>query len=328
MGTTLRLITKDDLEMIMNWRMSESVTKYMNTNPKLTLDGQKKWLNSLKQNNKTRNWIIEVDGTPAGLINLADIDWENGNTSWGYYIGEKKLRSLRLAVSLEMSLYDYCFDVLGFNEVHNEAFKINEGVWKLHTACGCKIVKEVPREIEKEGVLYDIVHLSIKRDEWFGLRENKKYEKINYDIFQDQIGGMIPHHLGIAVAELINSIQAYRGFGWTWDGEIVEDKERNVKLAFLRRDTSGEMLELVCPTNDKSPISNTLISMKNVATPYHICYEVNDIEKVIHILKGRNYILTSALNPAIAFGNRRVAFMLNRDSGLVELLEREKGKLL
>ena len=321
MKITLRKISEDDLEMIMNWRMSETVTKYMNTNPKLTLEGQKKWLTSLERSKKGRNWMIEVEGVPAGLIYLADIDWKNGTTSWGYYIGEEDLRSLKLAISLEMSLYDYCFDVLGFTEVHNEAFKVNEGVWKLHTACGCKIVKEVLGEIEKEGVAYDIVHLSIERDEWFKIRGNKKYEKIDYDIFQDPIGGMTLHHLGIAVADLMNSIRGYRGIGWMWNGEIIEDKERNVKLAFLNRDGSSELIELVCPMTDKSPVSNTLLTMKNVATPYHICYTVKDIEKVISILKGRNYTLTSALKPAVAFSNRRVAFMLNRDAGLIELLE-------
>lgn len=182
MGFTVRKIFEDDLEMIMNWRMSETVTKYMNTNPRLTLEGQKNWLASMEKTDKTRNWIIEVDHVPAGLINLADIDWDKGVTSWGYYIGEEALRSLRLAVSLEMSLYDYCFDVLGFSEVHNEVFKLNQGVWKLHEACGCKIVKEVPGEIEKEGVLYDIVHLSIQKEEWLKMRENKKYDKINYDV--------------------------------------------------------------------------------------------------------------------------------------------------
>ena len=196
MAVALRMITEDDLEMIMNWRMSETVTKYMNTNPKLTLDGQKKWLASLEKNTKARNWIIEVDEIPAGLINLADIDWEKGTTSWGYYIGEERMRSLSLAISLEMSLYDYCFDVLGFNEVHNEVFKLNEGVWKLHIACGCRIVEEVPEEVEKEGVKYDIVHLSIEREEWLSLRQNKKYEKIDYDTFQDPMGGDSPSSRG------------------------------------------------------------------------------------------------------------------------------------
>ena len=106
MATTLRKITEDDLERIMNWRMSETVTRYMNTNPRLTIEGQKKWLASLDENDKVKYWMIEVDGTPAGLVNLADINWAEGNSSWGYYIGEETLRSLKLAISLEMSLND------------------------------------------------------------------------------------------------------------------------------------------------------------------------------------------------------------------------------
>lgn len=182
MAIILRTITENDLERIMNWRMSESVTKYMNTNPKLTLEKQKKWFASIERNVDTRNWVIEIDGISAGLINLSGIDWEKGTTSWGYYIGEEKMRSLRTAISLEMSLYDYCFDVLGFTEVHNEVFKLNEGVWKLHMACGCRIVKEVLEEVEKEGIKYDIVHLSITREEWLALRANKKYEKIDFNV--------------------------------------------------------------------------------------------------------------------------------------------------
>lgn len=324
MATTLRLITGDDLEMIMKWRMSESITKFMNSNPKLTLEGQRKWLASIERNDKIRNWIIEVDGVPAGLINLADIDWENGNTSWGYYIGEEKLRSLRLAISLEMSLYDYCFDILGFKEVHNEVFKLNEGVWKLHIACGCRVVKEVSKEIEKEGVAYDIVHLSIERDEWLELRKNKKYEKINFDLFQDKIGGMTLHHLGVAVEDIKKSIQSFRGLGWMWDGEIIEDTSRNVNLAFLRRYDSEEMIELISAAKEKSPVTNLLKTMKNVSTPYHICYEVSNIEKTIDILKGRRYTLTDKAKSALAFNNRRVAFMLSREAGLIELLEEEK----
>lgn len=326
MATTLRRIMEDDLEQIMHWRMSESVTKFMNTNPKLTMEGQKKWLASLEENDSARYWMIEVEGEPAGIINLIDPDWENGNTSWGYYIGEEKLRSLKLAISLEMSLYDYCFDILGFKEVHNEVFKLNEGVWKLHVACGNRVVKEGIGEVEKEGVAYDIVHLSIEQEEWFDLRKNKKYERINFDIFQDRIGGMKTHHLGMAVADIDKSIAGFRGLGWKLDGAVIDDAARNVKLAFLSRYDSGEVIELVSPTGEKSPVTNTLKSMKNVATPYHICYEVRDLEKAIEILKGRKYILTDPAKAAVAFDNRRVAFMLNRESGLIELLEEEKSE--
>lgn len=127
----------------------------------------------------------------------------------------------------------------------------------------------------------------------------------------------------MAVFDIKKSICGFRGFGWILDGDIIEDKVRNVSLAFLKHYSSGEVLELVSPLNKKSPISNTLNLMKNVAVPYHICYEVRDIDRAINILKARKYVLTDKAKPAMAFDDRRVAFMLNRDVGLIELLERE-----
>ena len=44
MSVTLRKVTEGDLEQIMRWRMDPEITRYMNTDPKLTLEGQKKCL--------------------------------------------------------------------------------------------------------------------------------------------------------------------------------------------------------------------------------------------------------------------------------------------
>ena len=37
-----RKIQEKDLEKLMQWRMRPDITKYMNTDPKLTIEGQKK----------------------------------------------------------------------------------------------------------------------------------------------------------------------------------------------------------------------------------------------------------------------------------------------
>jgi UDP-4-amino-4,6-dideoxy-N-acetyl-beta-L-altrosamine N-acetyltransferase len=182
MRVTLRKIQDSDLEKIMNWRMDSDITRYMNTNPKLTLEGQRQWLVSLEKNDETMQWLVENNSKSIGLIYLNDIDWENKISSWGYYIGEKRERSLELAISLEMSLYDYVFDVLRFNELHSEVFSLNAGVVKLHLVCGSHITKEVEREVEKEGVWYDVTHMSITKEEWDRIRISKKYQKVNYDI--------------------------------------------------------------------------------------------------------------------------------------------------
>lgn len=180
MEFAVRRIDESDLERIMNWRMSPEVTTYMNTNPKLTLDGQKKWLKSLEGNESVRYWLVEVNGQPAGVINLADIDYENKNTSWAYYIGEKSLRSIQLAISLELSLYDYVFEKMRLDEIHGEIFSLNGAVIKLHKLCGCKVVEVVPEEVEKEGVKYDITHVSLNRSDWEQNKGKQRYERIEF----------------------------------------------------------------------------------------------------------------------------------------------------
>ena len=142
MSVTLRRIVEDDLEKIMNWRMDEDITRYMNTNPKLTLEGQKKWFTSMQKNPDVSYWMIMVDGQDAGVINLTGLTKEDGNLGWAYYMGEKRLRSLKTALALEMSLYDYIFDVLQKNALYSDVFTLNQGVIKLHLLCGCEIVEE------------------------------------------------------------------------------------------------------------------------------------------------------------------------------------------
>lgn len=178
---TTRKIQERDLELIMCWRMDPEVTRYMFTDPVLTLKGQYRWLKEIEEDTNVKYWMIEVDENPVGVINLININWEKKISSWGYYIGNKEYRSLLLAISLEMSLFDYVFNKLGFIELHNEVLSLNDGVIKLHIACGEHIVYENIGEVEKKGIKYDVTHMSITNQEWNLIRNSKKYKEIKYD---------------------------------------------------------------------------------------------------------------------------------------------------
>ena len=175
-----RKLDESDLENVMRWRMSPDVTRYMNTDPVLTLDGQKKWYERLTKSGEFYYWVIEVDETPCGVINLADLDKNNKRCTWGYYVAEKKLRSFDLAVSLEMSLYDFVFDVLGFNKITGESFCLNSAVIKLHELCGCKTEGILRQHVYKNGQFFDICVQSMLASEWMELRRSSEYQKMEF----------------------------------------------------------------------------------------------------------------------------------------------------
>lgn len=181
MSVTLREIKENDLEQIMHWRMDPDITRYMNTNPKLTLEGQKKWFAGIRENTDVLYRMILVDGEPAGVINLTGLNNPEGNLGWAYYVGEKRLRSIQTALSLEMSMYDFCFDVLKKKAVYGDIFTLNKGVIQLHKLCGCEVVEEKKHHVCKEGVWYDVTFMRMTAERWNEIRGTKRYEKIDFE---------------------------------------------------------------------------------------------------------------------------------------------------
>lgn len=182
MSVTLRTIREEDLESIMRWRMSEDVTRYMNTNPRLTLEGQKQWLRSIQANEDVLYRLILVDGEPAGVINLTGLSRPDGNLGWAYYIGEKKLRGIKTALALEMNLYDYALITLQKNSVYSDVFSLNTGVIQLHKLCGCEVLGERKAAVVKEGIAYDVTDMLMTAENWKRLRPGKKYERIEWEV--------------------------------------------------------------------------------------------------------------------------------------------------
>lgn len=154
----------------------------MNTNPKLTLEGQKQWLSSLRNNPDVLYYLIEINGEAAGVINFTGLLDPEGNLGWAYYVGVKRLRSIQVAISLEMSMYDYVFDVLGKQAVYGDVFALNTGVIQLHKLCGCEIVEKKEKAVCKEGIFYDVVYMRMTQSRWKEIRKTKKYDKISFAI--------------------------------------------------------------------------------------------------------------------------------------------------
>lgn len=128
------------------------------------------------------------------------------------------------------------------------------------------------------------------------------------------------HHIGIATNNINDSISKYLLFGYNQTTVKYFDPIQNVHITFMEKDNSP-MIEFVEPVDEKSPILNTL--KKNGTIPYHICFEVDDIHSEVEQLKKNKFILISKIVPAIAFNNRLVCFLYNKESGLIELLNKK-----
>ncbi len=126
------------------------------------------------------------------------------------------------------------------------------------------------------------------------------------------------HHTGVATKDIEITSAFYENIAYS-KSEIVIDNIQNVRICFMSKKNSP-LIELVEPINERSPVNE--IIKKNGNIPYHFCYEVDDIREAILEMKGLGFIKIINPVPAVAFNNRLICFIYNKDVGLIELLEK------
>lgn len=190
MTASLRLITTDDLERVMYWRMLPDITRYMYTDPVLTLDSQREWFARVDHSERDIVWIIELaDGTPVGVLSLSDIDHVNSRCVWAYYIAEEAGQGKGLAKPLECSIADFVLETLGLQKLWCEVFATNDRVVALHERFGSKVEGTLREHIRKGDDVFDVVRMGLLRDDWFALRPSLKYTPIPIEIPFNKIKG-------------------------------------------------------------------------------------------------------------------------------------------
>lgn len=127
------------------------------------------------------------------------------------------------------------------------------------------------------------------------------------------------HHIGIACRNIDKTKGFYLSMGYE-AATVVDDPVQHVRVCFLEKE-GAPRLELLEPLDDVNPVARTLATVG--VTPYHTCYEVQDIEAAIIELRRERFLTVSGPVPACAMGNRRIAFMFKKDNGLLELVEAE-----
>lgn len=174
----LRSITESDLEKIMNWRMQKDVTRYMYTDPTLTLDLQKEWFNKIKQSTDSKYWLISYNDNDLGVLSITNIDEINRHCFWAYYIAEDGYRGKGIGRNLECNVYDFCFDNLELNKVNCEVLEFNKKVVEIHEHFGAKTEGLFREHIFKNGKFHNVVRMGILKDEWKKIKENFDYVAI------------------------------------------------------------------------------------------------------------------------------------------------------
>lgn len=128
------------------------------------------------------------------------------------------------------------------------------------------------------------------------------------------------HHIGYLTKNTKEGVHQFRNLGFAVETPTLLDEIRKINITFMIND--GYRVEIIEPINEESLFWGLLKKYKN--TPYHVCYLTENIEKEIIVLQEEGYLVIQEPKPAPCIRNQRVAFLIHKDMGIIELLEEKK----
>lgn len=129
------------------------------------------------------------------------------------------------------------------------------------------------------------------------------------------------HHVGHVVPSIEKALPQWQAVLCAVEtSALVLDPLQKVRAIFLTL-PDRTIVELVEPEGPDSPVTNFL--RKNArGGMHHLCFEVDGLERHLQYMAEQRATLFQAPVPAVAFGGRRIAWMMSREGLLMEFLER------
>jgi UDP-4-amino-4,6-dideoxy-N-acetyl-beta-L-altrosamine N-acetyltransferase len=166
MGVSLRRLGDDDEDRLLAWRNSPQVAPYMYSDHVISPAEHAAWFAAIESDPRRAYWIIELDGSPVGLVNLYDIDERNARASWAYYLADPAVRGRGVGAQVEFAMLDHVFGARGLNKLWCEVLADNEAVWKLHLSFGFQEEARFRAHVTKGGLARDVVGLGLMAEDW------------------------------------------------------------------------------------------------------------------------------------------------------------------
>jgi methylmalonyl-CoA/ethylmalonyl-CoA epimerase len=124
------------------------------------------------------------------------------------------------------------------------------------------------------------------------------------------------HHIGYATESVDRDAALFAAMGYTAEGDAFVDPVQGVRGLFMTG--NGPRIELL----ENLPGADTLTPwLGRGVRMYHMAYFVPSIEDALTWAAARRGRIAVAPVPAVAFGGRRIAFVMFRHGLMLEFIE-------
>ena len=125
MKVALRRLRAEDGARLLDWRNRPAVSAFMYTDHAITPREHEGWMAAALRQEGRRDWVVELDGEPAGLANFVRIDARSRRAEWGFYLADPALRGRGIGAALMYLLLRHGFEAMALHKVWSEVLASN-----------------------------------------------------------------------------------------------------------------------------------------------------------------------------------------------------------
>lgn len=174
----LRPITREDTDLIINWRNSDTVRPYFIYQEPFTREGHEKWLRDMIDSGNGYQFIVCKNDTddPIGCTYLRDYDRVNKKIEYGVFLGSEEVKGQGIGTEILQLTLSFAFEQLQLHKVFARAFADNPASVKSFLKGGFQQEAYLKEEVWINGEYRDIVFLAIL-DSQYQFMKDRIHEK-------------------------------------------------------------------------------------------------------------------------------------------------------
>lgn len=86
-------LSLEEKKMVLDWRNKEKIRRWMNHTEVIPLENHLNYIESLKEREDVFYWLVYRSNEPVGVVDILDVNPENGDVETGYYLNPDYLDS-------------------------------------------------------------------------------------------------------------------------------------------------------------------------------------------------------------------------------------------
>jgi UDP-4-amino-4,6-dideoxy-N-acetyl-beta-L-altrosamine N-acetyltransferase len=130
---TVRLLSDEDLPMVLTWRNHPAVRKFMLTQHEIGMEEHSNWFARVKDDKTQRQLIACYGGDPIGFVQFTSV-LKGGIANWGFYA--RPGSPAGSGRKLGQTALTYAFQSLGLHKVCGQAVATNLASIRFHQMLG------------------------------------------------------------------------------------------------------------------------------------------------------------------------------------------------